>query len=68
VIKLLRTIEFGSVSIGCSCLKFVTPGSAIVCFGSVVEFDLLDGSISDDMFDLRVCSDIDICLHGFKES
>jgi hypothetical protein len=56
------------VSIGCSCLEFITLGSAILCFGSVVEFDLLDGSISDDVFGLRECSDIDICLHGFKES
>jgi hypothetical protein len=57
------------MSIGCSCLEFVTLGSAFLCFGSVVEFDLLDGSISGVvLFDLRECSDIGICLHGFKES
>jgi hypothetical protein len=44
------------MSIGCSCLEFVA------------EFDLLDGSISGVVFDLRECLDIGICLHGFKES
>jgi hypothetical protein len=40
------------MSIGCSCLEFVTLGSAFLCFGKVVEFDLLDGSISGVVFDL----------------
>jgi hypothetical protein len=39
-----------------------------LCFGRVVEFDWLDGSISGVVFDLRECSDIGICLHCFKES
>jgi hypothetical protein len=66
----LRRIVFGSMSICCSCLEFVTLDSAFLCFGSVVEFDLLDGSISGVVFVLRECSDIGICLpvHGFKES
>jgi hypothetical protein len=68
VIKLLRRIVFGSMSIGCSCLEFVTLDSAFLWFGSVVEFDRLDGSINSDVFDLREFSDIGICLHGFKES
>jgi hypothetical protein len=46
VIKLLRRIVFGSMSIGCSCLEFVTVGSAFLWFGSEIEYGLLDGSIS----------------------
>jgi hypothetical protein len=65
VIKLLRRIVFGSMSIGCSCLEFVALGSAFLCFGRVVEFDLFDGLISG-VFDLGECSDIGACLHGFK--
>jgi hypothetical protein len=68
VIKLLRRIVFGSMSIGCSCLECVALGSAFLCFGRVVEFDLLDGLISGVVFDLGECSDIGTCLHGFKES
>jgi hypothetical protein len=68
VIKLWRRIVFGSMSIGCSCLEFVTLGSAFLGLGSVVEFDLLDGSSSGVVFGLRECSEIGICLHGFKES
>jgi hypothetical protein len=30
-----------------------------LCFGRVVEFDLLDGLISGVVFDLGECSDID---------
>jgi hypothetical protein len=30
VIKLLRRIVFGSLTIGCSCLEFVTLGSAFL--------------------------------------
>jgi hypothetical protein len=69
VIKLLRRIVFGSMSIGCSSLEFVTLGSAFLCFGRVVEFDLLDGFlVSGVVFDVGECSDIGTCLHGFKES
>jgi hypothetical protein len=51
------------MSIGCSCLEFVTLGSAFLCFGREVEFDLLDGLISSGVvFDLGECSDICACL------
>jgi hypothetical protein len=56
------------MSIGCSCLEFVTLRSAFLCFGRVVELDLLDGLISGVVFALGECSDIGACLHGFKES
>jgi hypothetical protein len=46
VIKLLRRIVFGSLTIGCSCLEFVILGSAFLWFGSEIEYGLLGGSIS----------------------
>jgi hypothetical protein len=38
------------MSIGCSCLEFVTLCSAFLWFGNEVEIGLSDGSISDDVF------------------